>query len=277
MMTAVEDARTGYDGSTGPSWIARLLQLERLGDDDFRIREPRRGATARLFGGLIAAQSLAAAGATVDDGKLTQSLHAYFVRGGRYDADVEFHVDRIRDGRAFATRHVTACQDGKVILEMIASFHQPEPGLDWYPEVAPTLEFEAGVPKGDFPFFDDKFEVRTTRTDDSEFAIPPFWIRAQTEIEDDPLIRACTLTFMSDLGPVPSALPPTVELRADLGFAASLDHSIWFHRPFEPGGWHRYELSSANHNDSRGLARGSLYDAAGTLVASVSQEALWRI
>ncbi|MBP2455677.1 acyl-CoA thioesterase [Mycolicibacterium lutetiense] len=258
------------------SWIAELLQFDRNGDD-FCIREPRRGGTERLFGGLIAAQSLGAAGATVDDGKLPQSLHAYFVRGGRYDADVEFHVDRIRDGRAFATRHVTASQGGKVILEMIASFHHPEPGLEWSPDAPPKLEFDAAAPKPNVLDFGDKFDLRTMPSDDSEFAISPFWIRAQSEIEDDAMIRACTLTFMSDLGPVPSALPPTVPLRPDLGFAASLDHSIWFHRPFLPHGWHRYELQAANHNDSRGLTRGSLYDAAGTLIASVSQEALWRI
>ncbi|WP_396910431.1 acyl-CoA thioesterase, partial [Mycolicibacterium sp.] len=160
------------------SWIAELLQFDRDGDD-FCIREPRRGATERLFGGLIAAQSLGVAGATVDGGRLPQSLHAYFVRGGRYDADVEFHVDRTRDGRAFATRHVTASQDGKVILEMIASFHQPEPGLDWSPDAAPALEFDAATPKLDVMDFGDKFDLRTMPSDTSEFALPPFWIRTQ--------------------------------------------------------------------------------------------------
>ncbi|MDH6196452.1 acyl-CoA thioesterase-2 [Mycobacterium frederiksbergense] len=259
-----------------PSWIAQLLQFDREGDD-FCIREPGRSSAERLFGGLIAAQSLAAAGATVDDGKLPQSLHTYFIRGGRYDADVEFHVERIRDGRAFATRQVTATQDGKVILEMIASFHHPEPGLDWCPDTSPALEFDAAVPKAPVMDFGDLFDLRTMPTDDSTFAVSPFWIRTRAEIEDDPLIQACTLTFMSDFGPVPAALPPTVKLRADLGFAASLDHSIWFHRPFRPHDWHRYELRSVNHNDSRGLTHGALYDAAGSPIASVSQEALWRI
>ncbi|MGV9802746.1 acyl-CoA thioesterase [Mycobacterium sp. NPDC003449] len=258
------------------SWINKLLRFDRDGDV-LRIREPKRGAVERLFGGLIAAQSLAAAGATVDGGKLPQSLHTYFVRGGRYDADVEFQVERIRDGRAFATRRVTAVQDGAAILEMIASFHQPEPGVDWAPELPPGLEFDAAIPKTSILDFGEWFDVRTMHGDDTEFAIPPFWIRARTEIEDDPLIRACTLTFMSDLGPVPAALPPQCPPRTDLGFAASLDHSIWFHRPFDPHAWHRYEVRSVNHNDSRGLAVGSLYDAAGSLIASVAQEALWRM
>ncbi|MDV3124054.1 thioesterase family protein [Mycobacterium sp. 21AC1] len=258
------------------SWINRLTQFDRDGDT-FRIREPRRGAVDRLFGGLIAAQSLAAAGATVDAGKLPQSLHTYFVRGGRYDADVDFHVERTRDGRSFATRRVTAIQDDAVILEMIVSFHQPEPGVDWSPDVTPALEFDAAAGKDSILDFGEWFELRTLPGDRSEFAVPPFWIRTRVAIEDDPLIRACTLTFMSDLGPVPAALPPQVELRAELGFAASLDHSIWFHRPFAPDQWHRYEVRPVNHNDSRGLAVGSLYAANGALVASVTQEALWRI
>jgi acyl-CoA thioesterase II len=260
---------------SAPSWIKTLLAFDRDGDV-FCIREPERGAVERLFGGLIAAQSLGAAGATVDGDKVPQSLHAYFVRGGRYDAEVEFRVTRIRDGRAFATRQVSASQDGKVILEMIASFHAPEPGADWQPETAPVLEFDAAVPKTAVLDF-DVFELRTRKVDDSEFAVPPFWIRTREPVEDDPLIRACTLAYMSDLGPVPTALPPSIPLRPDLGFATSLDHSIWFHRPFRPEVWHRYELQAVNHNDSRGLTTGSLLDESGALIASVSQEALWRI
>lgn len=257
------------------SWMSRLLQFDRDGDE-FRIREPRSGAVNRLFGGLIAAQSLAAAGATVDAGKLPQSLHAYFVRGGRYAADVDFDVERTRDGRSFATRRVTASQDGAVILEMIASFHEPEQGIDWHPIAAPTLELDSAAKKDGILDFADWFEIRTMPGDKTEFAIPPFWARTRQPIEDDPLIRACTLTFLSDLGPVPAALPPDSRERAAHGFAASLDHSIWFHRPYSPDQWHRYEVRSINHNDSRGLAAGSLYDAAGTLIASVAQEALWR-
>lgn len=261
---------------SAPSWIKGLLAFERDGDV-FCIREPEPNTIERLFGGLIAAQSLGAAGATVDDDKVPQSLHAYFVRGGRYDTDVEFRVTRIRDGRAFATRQVSASQDGKVILEMIASFHAPEPGVDWQPRTEPRLQFDAAVPKDPEIDFSDAFEVRTRTSDDSEFAVPPFWIRTREPVEDDPLVRACALTYMSDLGPVPTALPPTVPLRPDLGFATSLDHSIWFHRPFRPDIWHRYELRAANHNDSRGLTTGSLIDESGTLIASVCQEALWRL
>lgn len=258
------------------TWIADLLRFDRDGDV-FTIREPAASPVGRLFGGLIAAQALTAAGNTVDAAKLPQSLHAYFVRGGHYDADVAFHVERTRDGRSFATRRVTAVQDDAVILEMIASFHQPEPGLDWQPEVASNLEFDTATPKESLLDFSEWIELRTVPGDATEFAIPPFWVRTRTPIEDDPLIRAATLTFLSDLGPVPAALPPEAGHRGPRGASASLDHALWFHRPFCPDTWHRYEVHAVNHNDSRGLSVGSMYDAAGGLVASVTQEALWRL
>jgi len=251
------------------------LDFERRGDV-FIAPNPSGGLGSRLFGGLIAAQSLAAAGATVDAEKLPQSLHLYFVRGGEYGVDVELQVERTRDGRSFDTRRVTAVQHGKTILEMIASFHRPEPGADWQPPSAPDLEFDDAVAKSHDLGFAGRFEIRTRPDDDSIFAVPPFWIRTNDVIEDDPLIRACTLTFLSDFGPVPVARPPGTPLGTDGGYAASLDHAVWFHRPFQPEQWHRYEVRALNNTDSRGLVVGSLYDRAGALVASTSQEALWR-
>lgn len=258
------------------SWIARLMQCDRHGDT-FVTSQPAAGPGPRLFGGLIAAQSLGAAGATVDPGKLPQSLHLYFVRGGRYSVDVELHVERTRDGRSFDTRRVTAVQQGAVILEMIASFHAPEPGADEHPKGAPPLALASARLKEPDIEYADRFEIRTTPDDDSVFAVPPFWIRTRAEIEDDPLIRACALTFMSDFGPVPVARPSGVPLEPDVGYAASLDHSVWFHRPFVPHDWHRYEVHPLNVGDSRGLVHGSLYDIGGALIATTTQEALWRV
>jgi acyl-CoA thioesterase len=257
------------------SWIARLLRFEREGDT-FVAPQVTTGPEQRLFGGLIAAQALGAAGATVEPDKLPQSLHAYFVRGGRYGVDVELQVERTRDGRYFDTRRVTAVQEGAAILEMIASFHRPEPGTDWHPPRPPGVAFTDAVPKSPDLESVDHFELRTRADDDSPFAVPPFWIRTVEHIEDDPLIRACTLTYMSDFGPVPAARPPGAPAIPNVGMAASLDHSVWFHRPFVPHEWHRYEVHNANNSDARGLAVGALYDAAGGLVASTTQEALWR-
>jgi acyl-CoA thioesterase II len=258
-----------------PSWIARLLDFERDGDV-FTAPQPPAGPGTRLFGGLIAAQSLAAAGATVEPDKHPQSLHLYFVRGGEYGVDVELNVVRTRDGRSFDTRQVTAVQNGKTILEMIASFHRPETGADWHPATPPSLEFEAAVPKTHDMGFTDRFELRTTPDDDSPFAVPPFWIRTRDRIEDSALVQACTLTFMSDFGPVPVARPRDAPGDLEAGFAASLDHAVWFHRPFVPHDWHRYEVKPLNNSDSRGLVVGSMYSGSGALVASTTQEALWR-
>jgi acyl-CoA thioesterase len=273
---------TGVDGGSDArgagerSWIARLLELERNGDV-FVAPTPNNGVGSRLFGGLIAAQSLAAAGATVETVKLPQSLHLYFVRGGDYGVDVELQVERTRDGRSFDTRRVTAVQHGKVILEMIASFHRPEVSPDWQPAVVAALEFDEAK-EAEFNIgFLDRFDLRVVPGDDTEFAVPPFWIRTVDTIEDDPLIRACALTFMSDFGPVPVARPPGAPRGEEVGYAASLDHAVWFHRPYDPRRWHRYEIKPVNHSDARGLVVGSLYADTGELVASTSQEALWRM
>lgn len=258
------------------SWITELLQFRREGDV-FVVPQPDGDPGDRLFGGLIAAQALAAAGATVDTDKLPQSLHLYFVRGGKYGTDVELLVERTRDGRSFDTRRVTAKQNGAVILEMIASFHRREPGADWHPEVAPSVSFDNAKPKRPASEFAALFDIRTEPTDTSTFAVPPFWISTRAHIEDDALTRACTLTFMSDFGPVPVARPPGTPMRLNLGFAASLDHSVWFHRPFVPHDWHRYEVHQLNSSDSRGLVAGAIYDSSGSLIASTAQEALWRL
>jgi acyl-CoA thioesterase-2 len=261
--------------SERPSWIARLLNFRRDGDT-FLAPQPAAGPNSRLFGGLIAAQALGAAGATVEPDKLPQSLHLYFVRGGQYGVDVELDVARTRDGRSFDTRRVTAVQNGKTILEMIASFHRPEEGADRYPSSPPTLALEAAVPKTPDNGLMGLFEFRAMPSDDSPFVVPPFWIRTKQRIEDDPLLRACALTFMSDFGPVPAARPPGAPGGFGVGYAASLDHAVWFHRPFVPHDWHRYEVTSLNNGDARGLVAGSMYDESGALVASTTQEALWR-
>lgn len=261
--------------SDRPSWIARLLEFERDGDV-FLARQPPAGPGKRLFGGLIAAQALAAAGATVEPDKRPQSLHLYFVRGGEYGVDVELDVVRTRDGRSFDTRQVTATQHGKTILEMIASFHRPEDGADWHPRPPARLDFDASVPKTPDLGFVNRFEVRADPSDDSPFVLSPFWIRTADRIEDSALVQACVLTFMSDFGPVPAARPPDSPTGSNAAYAASLDHAVWFHRPFLPHEWHRYEITPLNNGDARGLVVGSMYDASGSLIASTTQEALWR-
>lgn len=258
------------------SWIAELLAYEQSGDV-FVVAEPRGGRGERLFGGMIAAQALAAAGATVEPDKLPQSLHTYFVRGGKFGVALQFHVERTRDGRSFDTRRVTAVQEDKAILEMIASFHRPEAGADWHPPAPPSVDLDDALPKDPGLSITEHLEIRTAATDSSAFAVPPYWVRFRGPVEDDALIRACALTFVTDLGPVPAARPPGTPVRFDIGYAASLDHSVWFHRPFDPHHWHRYEVNAVNNSDNRGLVVGAMYNQAGQLIASMTQEALWRL
>lgn len=258
-----------------PSWIARLLTLERTADD-FVFRKPE-APQGRLFGGLIAAQALASAAATVERTKLPQSLHAYFVRAGKPDVDVTYSVARTRDGQSFDTRQVTASQDGVVILEMIASFHMPETSVDAAPDVAPAVALADATETVKMPEMSERFEIRVPQLAAHGFASLPYWVRVRQSIEDDPVVRACALTFLSDMGLMGAAHPPGVPFAFGRGMAASLDHAIWFHRPFDPSRWHIYDADQLNFNDARGLAVGSLRADDGTLVASMAQEALFRI
>lgn len=259
-----------------PSWLAELLTFDRDGDT-FVVVPPIRRPGLRIFGGLIAAQALGAAGATVDPIKRPHSLHLYFVRAGDQGRDVELRVHRLRDGRAFDTRRVVAEQGGRTIMEMMASFHRAEPSADWHRHSAPTLELSAAAPKLLTAEVDERFEFLTATDDQAPFAVPPFWIKTRHRIERDPLVRACALTYLSDFGLAPTARPPGTTLTLDEGFNASLDHSVWFHREFYPDQWHRYDVTYLNHRDSRGLVTGQIFDAAGALIASTSQEVLWRL
>jgi acyl-CoA thioesterase len=256
------------------SWFGAVLRLDRQGDTFVARRSEDR--FGRLFGGRVAAQALAAAGATVSGGKLPQSLHAYFVRGGRPGVDLELEVERTRDGGSFDTRRVTVTQDDVVILEMLASFHRPEPDVDWQPSAPAMVGLEDSVTMPMPADLDRGVEIRVAGPVTSPWPGLPYWIRAVHPVGADPLTRACVLTFITDMGLMAAARPPGVAFPTGAGKAASLDHSIWFHRPFHPERWHQYHAAALNGNDSRGLATGAIYDVSGTLVASVVQEALWR-
>lgn len=258
-----------------PSWIADLVRLDG-GDGSFRTSRTF-GSAGRLFGGLIAAQALAAAGASVAPDRRPQSLHAYFIKGGRVGVDVDYVVEPTRDGRSFDTRRITALQDGVPIFEMLASFHCPEQTLEWQRPAGlrlPLAEATTTVvpPEG----WADHFEARVAAGASTEWPQQPFWFRSRERIEDDPLLRACALTFVSDLGMVSTARPPGHD-HPGPGGAASLDHALWLHRPVDPNDWHCYDAVGVSHSDARGLAFGAIHDRAGRLVASVAQESLWRI
>ena len=268
-----------------------LLTLEPIEENIFRgssLDETRR----RVFGGQVAAQALVAAGSTVQSRRV-HSLHAYFLRPGDPHRPILYEVDRIRDGRSFSTRWVIGVQHGKTIFGLMCSFHRDEEGLvhgDRMPEV-PDPETLPGLAEaledGDAsaPLFANTYGVDirfVTEYPWKRGGAPAdreqLWLRAAVPIGDDPLVHAAVLTFASDLTLVDTILQRHGSTPYDDRFiGASLDHCIWFHRPFRADEWLFYDQTSPIAFGARGLARGLLYSRSGDLVASAVQEGLVRL
>ena len=271
-----------------------LLDLEQIELDIFRGRSPEE-QVQRVFGGQVAGQALVAAGRTVPDDRPVHSLHAYFIRPGDPAVPLVYTVDRVRDGRSFTTRRVSAIQHGRPIFTLSASFHRDEPGpvhSDPMPEVPPPDEIPRTVDRleklfgalpaqsrerpidlrsvGPLTFEAERDpSLRTTRN--------LVWLRVEGELPDDPLLHVCLMTYASDL-----TLLDSVLLGHGLSWAdgktsgASLDHAMWFHRPFRADRWLLYAQESPVAAGGRGLARGEVFTADGELVVSVVQEGLIR-
>lgn len=251
-----------------------LLDLEATGSDRF-VAISRSEGWGRLYGGQVASQALRAATLTVAPERLPHSLHAYFIRAGRPGLPIDLAVERTRDGKSFSTRVVTASQEGEPIFNLIASFHRAEAGEEWQ-ERAPV----ASVPRpddlpsdgGDAPAgWNAGFEMRPIAP--RPFRPHPCWVRLREPIGDDPLLHCCALTYISDRAVVGSARAPGTSFRMA---GASLDHSVWFHRPVRVDQWLLFTVDPVVNFGARGLARGSFHDVDGILVASISQEALLR-
>jgi acyl-CoA thioesterase II len=277
--------------------VLGLLNLEQIEADIFRGRSPAE-RRQRVFGGQVAGQALVAAGRTVPDGRPVHSLHAYFIRPGDPAVPILYLVDRVRDGRSFTTRRVSAIQHGKAIFTLSASFHRGEPGPAHArpmpevpaPETLPTFRERMAKVFGE-PLFDDEadfanaIDLRVAGPLTYEAQRDPalrsdhnlVWLRADGELPDDPLVHVCLMTYASDM-----TLLDTVLLRHGLSWAdgrtsgASLDHAMWFHRPFRADQWLLYAQESPVASGARGLARGEVFTQSGELVVSVVQEGLVR-
>ena len=273
--------------------LIALLDLEVLEDNLFRGRSPEVSPT-RVFGGQVAAQSLTAVGRTVPADRRVHSLHGYFIRPGDPRVPIVYEVDRTRDGRSFTTRRVRAIQHGEAIFTMSASFQVDEPGIDHAiampdvpaPEDLPTyaerlaparesLELLARIPR--------PFDIRYVSD-------PPWaprqagphpegrsqvWFRTDGSVPDDPLLQVCLMAYASDLTLLNSVL-------INHGFAqrpqmASLDHAMWFHRPFRMDDWVLYDTSSPSASGARGLGMGYFFARDGRLLSTVVQEGLVRL
>jgi acyl-CoA thioesterase II len=277
--------------------LVDLLDLEQVELDIFRGRSPEGERRQRVFGGQVAGQALVAAGRTVPADRPVHSLHAYFIRPGDPAVPLVYLVERVRDGRSFSTRRVTVVQHGKTIFTLSASFHQPEPGgfehFQPMPEVPGPEEIEPTAvrlrrlfgPAVDDITRDNPIDIRhvgplsveVERDQSLASATNVVWLKADGELPDDPLLHVCLMTYASDM-----TLLDTVLLAHGVSWAdgviagASLDHAMWFHRPFRADKWLLYAQDSPTASGSLGLARGEVYTEDGRLVVSVVQEGLLR-
>jgi acyl-CoA thioesterase-2 len=254
--------------------LSSMVELEVLDRDLFRgSNEPGASERLSLYGGQVAAQALRAAGMTVTADRVPHSLHGYFLRRGRVDLPVILQVDRDRDGGSFSARHVRAVQDGEVIFSMIASFHTPEPGVPY--DAVPTRgggdpEELPGRPS---PMLVEVREVTPTRIGDGQVRHSDrLWVRAMAELPDDPLVHACALAYVSDLG---SGFGQ-VDVEDLPAGGPSIDHSIWFHEPIRADEWMLLELWPLKARSARGVYHGSLRSQTGVLGAVFAQEMLLR-
>jgi acyl-CoA thioesterase-2 len=273
-----------------------LLDLEPIEYNIYRGRNRDIGS-GRVFGGQVMAQALVAAQRTVDEDRAAHSMHGYFILPGDLDSPIVYFVDRLRDGKSFTTRRVTAIQHGQAVFNMSASFHRAEDGLEHQqplPDVAPaetiTPEIERIraqahlIPESvrDVLTQDRPFDFRIVGSDPfDESPRPParhMWLRAIGDMPDDTLSHQAALAYASDYGLLATALlPHGIGIRNPALQAATLDHAIWFHRPFRVDEWMLYSMDSPAAAGARGFTRGCIFARDGTLVASIAQEGLVRL
>ena len=274
--------------------LIELLDLEAIEVNIFRGIQPDEDRQ-RVFGGQVAGQALVAAARTVEPDRLVHSLHAYFLRPGDPTIPILYEVDRLRDGRSFTTRRVVAIQHGRPIFNLQASFHTPEDGLDYHlpppsdvdePESLPTYQERLEPYRDRVGAWLDRPRPIDTRYAPPDHAFEPglktdgqlVWMRADGTLPDDPVLHACVVTYASDMTLLDTALRPSGKASfMDDIMMASLDHAMWFHRPFRADEWMLYQQRSISASGARGLADGSIYTADGRLAVSVVQEGLIRV
>ena len=276
--------------------LLKVMTLERLELDLFR-GESRDIGSPQVFGGQVLGQALMAATATVEN-RVVNSLHAYFLRRGDFNAPIVYEVDRARDGNHFSTRRIVAIQHGAQIFNMSASFQTPESGVEH------QLAMPAVPPPEELPNFDDQvrdllpqlpasmrraleqkrpFEFRPVHPPSflKPQKSPPLkhmWFRAVAKLPDEEALHRCLLAYASDFHLLDTAMMPhALSLTSPQVMIASIDHAMWFHRDVRVDDWLLYSTDSPSASGSRGFARGSVFSRDGRLVASTSQEGLVRV
>ena len=274
--------------------LISLLDLEAIEVNMFRGRSPQENRQ-RVFGGQVAGQALVAASRTIDDrDRRVHSLHAYFLRPGDPTAPILYDVDRIRDGKSFSTRRVVAIQHGQAIFNLQASFHADEEGLSHQvpmpvvPEAESLPDFKTRMAPhkhllGEWYDRPRPIDIRYVDGDPMSRSRTPtvqqqVWLRADGTLPDDPTLHACIVTYASDMSLLDTTLLPHGRSWTDQGIQmASLDHVMWFHRPFRADEWLLYDQLAISSSNARGIASGSIFTESGELAVTVVQEGLTRL
>lgn len=280
--------------------LVRLLTLEPLAEGRFRGRDASEDGWSSVYGGHFLGQATAAAAATVGEGRLIHSLHAYFLRAGDPSQPIDYDVAVVRDGRSFCTRRVTAHQGSTHNFELTASFAVAEPGpaivaappadfaslptpesLPTYPELMASCDPLPFSPE--WALRDRGLDLRVVDAPWSPKGPSPrngirYWCRSPSPLPDNPGLHAALFAYVSDDSISDNVLVPfDVTWSTDGTICFSLDHAMWFHRPFRMDDWHFYEQWPVVADGARGLAQGQVFNQDGVLVASFTQEALVRI
>lgn len=277
--------------------LLKLLDLERIEHDIYRGQNRDIGS-GRVFGGQVLAQALVAAQRTVESPRRAHSLHGYFILPGDIAAPIVYFVDRLRDGKSFTTRQVTAIQHGRAIFTMSASFQLPEEGPTHQIAMPPVPSPEAlpkeidlvrarahhlPEPRREIYTQDRPLDFRPVDPVDpfapeERAPVRYLWLKADGPMPDDPLQHQAVLAYASDYGLLGTALlPHRLSFQQPNLQAATLDHSLWFHRPLRVDEWLLYAMDSPAAGGARAFSRGSVFTREGVLVASTAQEGLTRI
>jgi len=276
--------------------LLALLKLEVIEQGIYRGQSQDLGFRA-LFGGQVMGQALSAAKETVEEDRLVHSLHSYFLRPGDASKPVVYEVEKIRDGKSFSTRRVQAIQNGKAIFYMTASFQYPELGFD-HQDKMPEVPAPEDTPSySDFLYAHQEYFPKSTKAQflaEKPIELRPvkqynwfnpqptepvcnMWIKANGVLPDDLRIHMYMLAYTSDFQFLPTALFPHGVSYFQPNFQiATIDHAMWFHRPFRFDDWLLYSMQSPSASSGRGLVRGQIFNRQGELVASTMQEGVIR-
>ena len=291
-----EPKQTKPKRSKAVGGLLKLLDLEKLEENLFRGRGPSEG-WQRVYGGQVLGQALVAAVRTVPEDRIAHSAHAYFLLPGDPQAAIVYDVERIRDGGSFTTRRVKGIQHGRAMFAMSVSFHKHELSFDHHapmPDVPPPEQLPseaqlkarllAHLPETMRAYWERERPIEVRPVEIARYLdrekrepIQHIWMRANGPLPDALPLHQCVLAYASDFTLLDTALIAHGKLSFDRDIQlASLDHAMWFHRPFRADEWLLYAQDSPSAYGARGLARGSVFTRDGVLVASVAQEGLTR-